>query len=186
MDKVRRLVYMPRGFFLSMARSVTVQKLKYNGTVRSAWEGELLESPNDKWVLVAHYPQRHLKTQNGKTMSHERLFVHGFHRCKPVAFLIEYNHNLTVRDIKCDATLPAKIGKKKISFVDLDLDLIVTPTLKYHVRDQVAFAKRVIRWGYPRKVRRQAYAGIKHAKLLVKKEKFPFKTPLYPKLKLKI
>ncbi len=169
-----------------MRRPITVQKFKYNGTLRSAWQGELLESPHEKWTLVLHHPERHVKQQNGKRQAHDRVFIHGFHHSKPLAVLIEYNKDLSVREIKCDAALPAKIGSKKISFVDLDLDLIVSRKLNYHVRDQVAFAKRVIRWGYPMKVRRQAYAGIKQAKTLVRKEKFPFKKPLYPKLKLDI
>ncbi len=168
-----------------MSKKVTVQKYKYNGHLKSSWTGRILNSPDPNWVLVLHDPTRDKKYSGTKDQTHKDYFVHGFHKTKPLAFLIQYKKDHTVDNIKCDAAIPAEISNAVIKFVDLDLDLIVNHKLKHHVRDRIAFAKRAIKWRYPKQVRQQAYAGIKLAKKLVRKKQFPFSKPLYPNLKLK-
>ncbi len=153
---------------------VIVRKRKYDGSVKSEWEGELLPSPAKEWLVVLHHPKRHRKFQDGAVEMSEPFFLHCFNTEEPLTVLLEYNTAGAFTGAKCDAALPAKCAGDVVEFHDLDLDLIVEPEFTYFVRDRETFDRNRERMCYPARVVGLANQGIELAHTLLSSRQFPF------------
>jgi protein associated with RNAse G/E len=153
---------------------VVVRKRKYDGRIKSEWEGELLLSPGEGWLVVLHHPARHRKRSAGKWKLQSPVHVHCLHTASPLTVLLTYAEDGTFREAKCDAALPAVRDDHVIEFVDLDLDVIVGRDLTRFTRDARTFKRNRKRMGYPEHVVAQAQAGIALAQELLATRRFPF------------
>ncbi len=172
---------------LSSQHSITdpyciVRKRKFDGSLKSEWEGELLPWLDEEWLVVLHHPARHAKF-SGKAVQHSALlFLHYFNLTRPLTILAEYDRDGCFRGAKCDAALPATFGGNVIEFVDLDLDVIVEADSSWFVRDEVDFARNRKTMGYSQTVIAQALDGISLAQTLVTARRFPFDARFVPQL----
>ena len=163
-----------------MSNSVLVRKLKYDGSVRSEWEGELLAVEADEWLVVLHHPERHQKWQHGERARADILMVHCLNAVRPITILLGFDANGHFNEAKCDAALPAIHNEQLIKFVDLDLDVIVNNDLTYYVRDQKQFEQNRARMSIPDNVVSLAHRGIDIANTLVQTRSFPFDSRFVP------
>mgnify|MGYP001121368540 CR=1 FL=1 len=161
-----------------------VNKWKVDGTLKSAWEGDLLPDRWSGWRLVVHRPGRHLKFTQTDVAETRPLFVHCFGLIRPLTVLLQYSPDGSFQEAKCDAALPATLAGRKIDFVDLDLDVIVAADLSYYVRDEDVFARNAEQMGYGETAVAQARAGIALAQALVSSRRFPFDDLLVPRINL--
>lgn len=152
---------------------VTVRKLKFDGSVKYAWPGDLLEEL-DGWAVVRHDPKRHHKVGDDTRGSDGSELIHYLGLNGPLTVLFAFDAGGTFLDAKCDAALPAVQHGDRIDFVDLDLDVIVLPGGSHYVRDQEVFAERALSMRYTGEAKRQAHLGILHALRMVRRGLFPF------------
>ncbi|MEM7117269.1 MAG: DUF402 domain-containing protein [Chloroflexota bacterium] len=158
-----------------MIESCLVRKEKFNGRLKSTWEGDLLLSPNPDWLVVYHDPERHRKfNRAGERTRADRPFIHCFSLVDPITVLLGYEENGRFAQAKCDAALPASQNGSEIKFVDLDLDIMVMPDGKLWLEDEAVFAQHQHEIAYPEAVVQQAWHGIDLAKKLVATKTFPF------------
>lgn len=161
---------------------VVVRKRKYDGRVKSEWEGELLVSAEPDWLIVCHHPERHRKQRNGEALQADRLFIHCFHTVEPLAVLLQYDAQGQFEEAKCDAALPSTLDGQVVQFLDLDLDLVVSAELKIQLKDEDIFALHAKQMAYPGDVIEQAWRGIELAQSLVEARSFPFDSRFAPQL----
>lgn len=153
---------------------ILVRKRKYDGRIKSEWEGTLLPASGDAWLVVLHHPDQHRKRDDTQWERQSPLFLHCLNTAAPLTVLLEYALDGRFRGAKCDAALPAVRDGAEIEFVDLDLDVIVERDLTRRVRDQSTFKRNRKRLGYPESVVAQAEAGIALAHELLATRQFPF------------
>lgn len=153
---------------------ILVRKRKYDGRVKSEWEGELLSVAAEGWLVVMHHPDRHRKRTDGKWKRQSPVHVHCLHVSAPLTVLLIYGRDGAFREAKCDAALPAVRDGSVIEFVDLDLDVIVAHDLTRFVRDEATFERNRKRMGYPEHIVAQAWAGIALVQELLARRQFPF------------
>ena len=157
---------------------VVVRKLKFDGSVKYAWPGTLVEIIGEAWAVVYHDPSRHEKVPAGaETQVNGSDEAHMFHYLglvQPVTALFAFSRAGQFLEAKCDAALPATRHGDSIDFVDLDLDVIVLPGGTHYIRDQDVFADRSVSMGYSEEAKRQAHLGILHALRMVRRQHFPF------------
>jgi len=157
-----------------MQSPIVIRKLKFDGSVRYEWEGELIEEL-DGWAIVLHDTSRHQKHDSKPSPNLEPgVGLHYLGLDSPLTVLFWFDPSLTFCDAKCDASLPASHSGNGFDFVDLDLDVIVLPGLQHYVRDQEGFAERSTSMGYSESARRAAHAGILRALRAVRRRQFPF------------
>lgn len=154
---------------------VIVRKLKFDGSVRYEWDGELLDEL-DGWAVVLHDSARHEKREShtSAVTSDAGLGLHYIGFAVPVSVLFSFDGDGKFVDAKCDAAFPAVRRKDYLDFVDLDLDVIVLPGLHHYVRDQDVFAERSVTMAYTDEVKRTAHNGILHSLRMVRRRQFPF------------
>lgn len=154
---------------------VVVRKLKFDGSVASEWDADLVETINDEWLVTVFDSARHGMRDDLDREGEPHLFVlHYLNMKRPVVVQIPFTEGGTwAREAKCDAALPTTQKGNLLEFVDLDLDVIVLPGAHY-VRDQRQFAERSISMACTEDVKRQAHLGILHALRMVRRQQFPF------------
>lgn len=159
-------------------RQIVVRKRKYDGTVKSRWEGTLLASPIADWHLVLHNPRIHRKFTGGSpprvVWGNDIPFLHCLSTSEPLTVLIEYDDEGQFAGAKCDAALAATLNGGIVEYIDLDLDLIVEWDFSTSLRDRDTFQVNLERMHYPDDVVGLAWEGINFARRLVEERAFPF------------
>lgn len=158
-----------------MTQAAVVRKLKFDGSVRYEWDGEVVEELPG-WVVVLHDHARHEK-RDSKPVAGESTAGFGLHYVglvEPVTVLFWFDAAGRFIDAKCDAALPATKAGATIDFVDLDLDVVVRPGFQHYIRDQDVFAERSVSMGYSEEAKRTAHLGILHTLRMVRRHQFPF------------
>jgi protein associated with RNAse G/E len=158
---------------------VTIRKLKYDGTVRSEWDGELVEAVGGQWVVVMHDSAVHQKREGGAPAAPagapHQYFLHYENLEQPLTILFCFDElGRWGSETKCDAALPATLRHRQVEFIDLDLDVIVGDDLGYFVRDHDTFALHTRTMVYTREVVATAHEGVRLAIELVESRAFPF------------
>jgi uncharacterized protein len=74
----------------------------------------------------------------------------------------------------CNVSTPATIADGVLSYVDLDMDLLVQPDLSYEVLDFDDFEKNAQRFGYSEKTRRMAHHTVDELRVMIETRQFPF------------
>lgn len=162
--------------------SLIVRKRKFDGSIKSEWQGELLSTETAEWLVVLHHPARHLKFSGGMAERSVPLFIHCLNTVHPLTVLLTYAIDGRFLGAKCDAALPARRMADGIEFVDLDLDLLAESDLSFRLRDEDTFAQNRVRMAYPEAVVQQARSGIELAQGLVASQQFPFDERFVPRL----
>jgi protein associated with RNAse G/E len=152
---------------------VVVRKLKFDGSVRYTWQGDLVDARGDDWLIVFHDSAHHAKDPPTPDVP-PGFGIHTIGLRQPLTVLHWFDELGRFVDAKCDAALPARLAGRTIDFVDLDLDLVVLPDGHHYLRDRDVFEARGREMGYPDAVRRTAWWAILQALRMVRRRRFPF------------
>jgi protein associated with RNAse G/E len=74
----------------------------------------------------------------------------------------------------CNISTPAKFERGVLSYVDLDIDILVRPDLSYQLLDLEEFESNGGRWNYSDETRRQALASVTALISMIEGHQFPF------------
>lgn len=152
-----------------MSNPVWVIKRKIDGSVRSVWEGELVDA-TDTTVSVVHDAGLHAKTVRGLPWPYEGYAIHVVNLSQPLTVLFTFDTLGRLVETKCDAALPGELHGREVSFVDLDLDLILLPDGTQALRD----LEKLRDGPYTPAQRATAWRGIRLARDLIAARAFPF------------
>ena len=157
-----------------MSNPVRVFKRKYDGRLTREVEGDLIEASDSGWLVVHNDAELHRSWKRGAPAvqwPHLLMFASTF---EPLTWWLFYDALGELDHAHADAALPATIASREISYVDLDLDLIVAADLTYYVRDEAEFAVHRESMGYPGEVVSAALRGMLLAKQAVDGRRYPF------------
>ena len=159
-----------------MGARLVVQKLKFDGSLKYSWPGGEIPGAPAGWVVVHHDPERDTKLPSGP-VADDGPPVHLIHYVgleTPLTVIFAFSAAGEFLDAKCDAALPGQWRGDTVSFVDMDLDVVVLPGLQHYIRDQDVFAQRSVSMAYDDEAKRLAHLGILHALRMVRRRQFPF------------
>jgi protein associated with RNAse G/E len=74
----------------------------------------------------------------------------------------------------CNINTPPKLENGVLSYIDLDIDVLVQPDFAYQVLDIDEFEHNANLFGYPEKVRRDVQRAISEVTSLIEARQFPF------------
>lgn len=91
------------------------------------------------------------------------------------------DHKGGTRWYYCNVGAPPTLDGDVLSYVDLDIDILVRPDLSYRVLDLDEFETNAARYRYSEEVKRQACAAVDELVAVIQKRQFPFTIdPLSP------
>lgn len=156
---------------------VTVHACKYDGRIHRRWEARVTHLEDSLVVLDGTFDEeiRHdlLGTIVPGTLSTEYYWTDRWYN---VFCFREPSGEL--RNYYCNINQPARFDGEVLSFVDLDMDVLVAPDFSYRVLDIEEFQTNAARYGYPSEILRRADAALAELISLIESRQFPFSLPV--------
>lgn len=155
-------------------RIIKIEALKYDRSLHRSWKGELIGENDDYWEFVGVFESEIKHPLLGVieigTVSYEFYWKN---RCYNVFRF--HNPGGDLRNFYCNVNLPPVFENDLLNYVDLDIDILVTPDLSFEIVDLDEFEENARKFNYPAEVLEKAYGGLTELVEMIQAKKFPFK-----------
>lgn len=157
----------------NIQRAITVRTYKYDGSEHRHWRAQVSRQEDSLIVLDARFEEeiRHplLGTVARDTSSIEYYWLDRWYN---VFRFVEPTGEL--RNFYCNVNVPPVLQNDVLSYIDLDMDVLVAPDFSYSVLDEDEFAANAARFNYPREVLDKSESALKELISLIEGRAFPF------------
>ena len=152
---------------------IMVRVLKYDGTEYRRWAATIARHEGSMIVLDAEFEsdvQHHLLGDIPRgTRTVEYYWLDRWYN---VFQFLETDG--TTKLYYCNINMPPTISSSILSYIDLDLDILVRPDFSYQILDLEEFAANAARYGYPEHVKRRAHEAVDKLIAMIKSRQAPF------------
>jgi len=152
---------------------ITVRAHKYDGSEHRSWKAKLLRQEGSLLVLDGTFDAeiKHdlLGTIACGTKSIEYYWLDRWYNIFRFA-----EPTGELRSYYCNVNVPPAFDGEILSYVDLDIDILVEPDLSYRIVDLEDFTQNAERFRYSEDVRTQARQGLERLVELIQSRAFPF------------
>ena len=152
---------------------VLVRSYKYDGVLHRTWNAELVRQAGSLVVLDAKFTDEIVHDLLGTILSGtQSLEYYWLDRWYNVFRFAQPDG--TLRSYYCNVNVPANFDGEILSYVDLDLDILVDPDLTYRVLDVEDFEINAGRYGYTEDVQAKARQALADLVKMIESRAFPF------------
>lgn len=155
------------------ARDIMVRTYKYDGTEHRKWRAQISLQQDSLIVLDAKFEEeiQHplLGTISPETLSVEYYWLDRWYN---IFRFVEPAGDL--RNFYCNVNVPPVLQKNVLSYIDLDIDILVAPDFSYSILDEDEFAINAKRFSYPKEIQRRSLEALEELVNLIEKRAFPF------------
>lgn len=152
---------------------ITVRAHKYDGSEHRSWKARVLRQEGPLLVLDATFDReiKHdlLGTIASGTSSIEYYWLDRWYNVFRFA-----DPNGTLRSYYCNVNVPPEFDGQVLSYIDLDIDILVEPDLTYRVVDLDDFEQNAKLFGYSEDVQKKARQALRRLIELIESRAFPF------------
>jgi uncharacterized protein len=152
---------------------IIVSALKYDGRVHRQWRARTVAHTGSLIVLDGVFAEEVRHPLLGHivpgTLSTEYYWTD---RWYSVFRFREPDGRL--RNYYCNINQPARFDGDTLSFIDLDIDVLVAPDFTYTVLDEDEFARHAAEFNYPPALRTQVHHSLATLLSLIEHRDFPF------------
>jgi protein associated with RNAse G/E len=154
---------------------IVVQTYKFDGVEHRRWLARLVKYEFPLLILEAAFEEaiEHdlLGTIASGTLSTEYYWLNRWYN------VFRFREpDETLRSFYCNINLPPTFDGKVLSYVDLDIDVLVQPDFSYQVLDLEDFERHSQLYSYPDEVRANAQCALQELTKLIEAREFPFRT----------
>ncbi|HZH89968.1 MAG TPA: DUF402 domain-containing protein [Pyrinomonadaceae bacterium] len=154
-------------------RIVRVRALKFDGKMHREWRARLVSQENSLICVEGVFEEEIRHPQLGiiapGTLSAEYYWTD---RWYSVFRFREPSGEL--RNYYCNINLPAEFDGSVLTFVDLDIDVLVAPDFSRRILDEDEFAANAARYQYPALVRDTVPRALADLIRVIERRDFPF------------
>jgi protein associated with RNAse G/E len=152
---------------------ITVRAHKYDGSEHRSWKARVLRLEGPLLVLDATFDKeiKHdlLGTIASGTNSIEYYWLDRWYNVFRFA-----DPNGTLRSYYCNVNVPPEFDGQVLSYIDLDIDILVEPDLTYRVVDLDDFEQNAKLFGYSEDVQKKARQALRRLIELIESRACPF------------
>jgi protein associated with RNAse G/E len=156
---------------------ITVRVLKYDGTEYRRWVATIARQEDSMIVLDAEFEydvQHHLLGEIPRgTRTIEYYWLDRWYNV--FRFL---ETDAATRLYYCNLSMPPTISGSILTYIDLDIDILVRPDFSYQILDLEEFAANAARYGYSEQVKTQAQEALDELISMIKARHVPFASNL--------
>ncbi len=158
---------------MESARAITVKVLKHDGVEYRRWHATLSRREDDLIVLDAEFDV---------DVSHE-LLGEIKRRTKTVEYYwLDRWYNVfrfleddgRTRLWYCNVNTPPRFEGGTLTYVDLDIDILVQPDRSFQVLDEDEFEINAKLYGYSEEEKSHAVVAVKELTMMIEQHRFPF------------
>ena len=147
--------------------------LKYDGREHRRWPARIAKTVGPLLVLDAVFDEEieHdlLGTISSGTISTEYYWLDRWYN---VFRFSDPDQNL--KKFYCNINIPPQFDGRVLSYIDLDIDVLVEPDLTYKILDEDDFEHNAVRYVYPEEVQANARQALAELIALIESRSFPF------------
>jgi uncharacterized protein len=153
--------------------SVTVRVLKYDRTEHRRWTATIAQKDDSMIVLDAAFEIDVKHDLLGDIPSGTRTIeYYWFDRWYNIFRFLESDGS--TRLYYCNLNTPPTIDDGILSYIDLDIDVLVRPDFSYQVLDREEFAANAKRYGYPEQLKTEVNEALATLVSMIEARQFPF------------
>jgi len=146
---------------------------KYDGREHRRWPARLAKVEGPLLVLEAVFEEeiKHdlLGTISSGTLSTEYYWLDRWYNVFRFS-----DSERKLKNFYCNVNQPPTFDGRVLSYIDLDIDVLVAPDLTYQILDVEDFEENTKRYGYPDDVQANARQALKELTALIEARRFPF------------
>lgn len=146
---------------------------KYDGSEHRRWPARVVEAAGPLLVLDAIFDEKieHdlLGTIASGTVSTEYYWLDRWYNVFRFS-----DPSRKLKNFYCNINMPPRFDGRVLSYVDLDIDVLVEPDLSYRVLDVEDFEENARRYAYPAGIRESAHGALADLIRLIEARSFPF------------
>jgi protein associated with RNAse G/E len=152
---------------------IEVRACKYDGRIHRTWPAELLRQEGPLIVLDATFPDEIIHDLLGTIARGTHcLEYYWLDRWYNVFRFAEPDGQL--RNYYCNVNIPATFADNVLSYIDLDLDILVDPDFSFRILDTEEFERNAILYGYSAEVQANARQALDDLVKMIETRAFPF------------
>jgi protein associated with RNAse G/E len=155
------------------ADEIVVRALKYDGREHRRWLARVAKTDGPLLVLDAVFDEeiQHdlLGTIASGTVSTEYYWLDRWYNIFRFS-----DPDRTLKSFYCNVNTPPLFGGRVLSYIDLDIDVLVAPDLTYEILDVDDFEENARRYGYPDDLQANARTALAELIRLIEARSFPF------------
>jgi len=155
--------------------AIVVVVRKFDGAEHRRWSAQLVDKSDSLITLDAtfdeHIEHDLLGSVPAGTISREYYWLDRWYN---VFRFSDSEHRL--KQFYCNINMPPHFDGKTISYVDLDIDVLVEPDLSHRILDVEDFEQNSKIYSYPVEVQNAARAALEDVVRLIESRAFPFNT----------
>lgn len=154
-------------------RLIEVRTFKFDGQPLRTWHAELVRQEGSLLVLDGKFDDDIEHDLIGTIASGTHsLEYYWLDRWYNVFRFSQPNHEL--RNYYCNINMPPKFINGILSYVDLDLDILVAPDFSYQVLDVEDFERNVTAYEYSLEIQANARRAVEELTGMIQLRQFPF------------
>ena len=154
---------------------IQVRAYKYDGLLHRQWSAQLLSRDGSLIVLDARFSDEIIHDLLGTiAIGTHSLEYYWLDRWYNIFRFAQPDGKL--RNYYCNVNLPPTFDGETLSYVDLDLDILVEPDFSYRVLDVEDFEKSAERYLYPIEMQARARRAVEELESMIQTRSFPFNT----------
>ena len=150
-----------------------VSVLKYDGREHRRWPARIAKTEGSLLVLDAVFDEeiKHelLGTISSGTISTEYYWLDRWYNVFRFS-----DSNQPLRNFYCNINQPPSFDGRVLSYIDLDIDVLVAPDFTYKILDVDDFEENATRYAYPDEVQANARRALAELISLIEARAFPF------------
>ena len=152
---------------------ITVRVLKFDGAEHRRWNTRLARQDETLIVLDAAFDDDVQHDLLGNISCGTRTIeYYWLDRWYNVFRFLESDG--TTKLFYCNINMPPALKGGILSYIDLDIDILVQPDFSYQVLDLEEFAANALRYGYSEQVKKQTRSAVDELVSMIEARQFPF------------
>lgn len=152
---------------------LNVHVLKYDGAEHRHWKARMAQRQGSLLILDAEFEFDVEHESLGSIKRATRTVeYYWFDRWYNVFKFL--NDAGDTRLYYCNINMPPTIANGTLSYIDLDIDILVQPDLSYQILDLEEFEMNADRFSYSSEVKSKAHAAVDEVISMIEARQFPF------------
>jgi protein associated with RNAse G/E len=152
---------------------ITVHSCKYDGRIQRKWQAQLARREDSLIVLDGvfaeeiHHPILGIIAEG--TLSTEYFWTDRWYGI--FCFCLSSGQ---LRNYYCNINTPVLLEEGILTFIDLDIDVLVNPDFSFQILDEEEFEEHARLYNYPKRFRTRAQEAMHEIISLIQNREFPF------------
>ena len=154
-------------------RKIRIEAMKFDRSIHRSWDCSLINETDELWEFVGifHTEIKHplLGVIRPNTISYEFYWKNRWYN----VFRFHQPEG-ELRNFYCNVNLPPILQEDVLTYVDLDIDVLVAPDFDYQILDLDEFEENAAKHQYPAEIVEKAQTSLRELIRLIEGRKFPF------------